>query len=106
FNTYKIIDQDEGELARNLNPFSLVILVVLTALKTRNMDDETLLGLKRDLLELMLQRKLSKRNRNGIFNFIRYYVNFENPEMMHIFDKDIEQLTGRRTTMGTEQYLL
>ena len=106
FNTYKIIEQDEAELALNPNPFSLVILVVLTALKVKDMNDEVLLGLKRNLLNLMLEKKISRVSRNGIFNFMRYYVSFENKETMLIFDKEIEELTGRITTMGTEQYLL
>jgi predicted transposase/invertase (TIGR01784 family) len=39
-------------------------------------------------------------------NFIKYYVNFENPEMMITFGKEVEQLLGRTTPMGTEEYLL
>ncbi|SMC61381.1 RpnC/YadD family protein [Pedobacter nyackensis] len=39
-------------------------------------------------------------------NFMKYYVNFENPNMMITFDKEIEQLLGRTTPMGTEEYLL
>jgi len=54
----------------------------------------------------MLEKKISRVSRNGIFNFMRYYVSFENKETMLIFDKEIEELTGRITTMGTEQYLL
>jgi predicted transposase YdaD len=41
----------------------------------------------------------------AIMNFMKYYVNFENPNMMIRFDKEIEQLSGRTRTMGTEEYL-
>lgn len=33
-------------------------------------------------------------------------LNFKNPEMMITFDKEVEQLLGRTTPMGTEEYLL
>jgi len=105
FNTYKIIEQNEEILAQNPNPFSLVVLVVLTALKVREMNDEVLLGLKRDLLRIMLQYKLSKKKRHGIFSFLKYYVDFKNPEMMLIFEKDVEHLTGRSKIVGVEEYL-
>ena len=39
-------------------------------------------------------------------NFIKYYVNFNNPKMMTTFTKEVEQLLGRTTPMGTEEYLL
>jgi hypothetical protein len=39
-------------------------------------------------------------------NFIKYYVNFESKEMMRILTKEVEKLSGRTTTMGTEEYLL
>ena len=39
-------------------------------------------------------------------NFIKYYMNFENPKMMITFDKELQTLTGRTTPMGTEEYLL
>src|SRR5690606_15440382 len=96
----------EQQLIDNLNPFSLVVLAVLMVLKTKEMNDEVLLEMKRNLLVLMLQRKFSKKKRNGVFNFIKYYVDFENPDMMRIFEEEVEQLAGRNKTMGIEQYLL
>ena len=39
-------------------------------------------------------------------NFLRYYVRFENPVVNLKFDKEVEILTGRSTTMGIEELLL
>ena len=39
-------------------------------------------------------------------NFLKYYVNFENEEMIRNFADEVAQLTNNDTTMGTEEYLL
>lgn len=46
FNTYKVIEQDEQELMQNENPFAIVILTVLIALRKKNLSDEDLFMLK------------------------------------------------------------
>ena len=106
FNVYKIMDQDEAELRANPNPFAVVVLVALMAIKYKNADDFTVKEIKKDLIRELIKRKVNKEKRKGIINFIKYYVNFKNPEMMVIFEKESRQLLGRSTTMGTEEYLL
>jgi len=39
-------------------------------------------------------------------NFLRYYIHFENPEMIAKFEQQINILTGGSTTMGIEEFLL
>ncbi len=39
-------------------------------------------------------------------NFLRYYLRFENPEMIAKFEQQIATLTERSTTMGIEEFLL
>ena len=106
FNTYKILDQNEDELRANPNPFALVILVVLMAIKRKDADDLILKEIKHDLIKELIGRKVSRQKRRGILNFIKYHVNFKNPEMMVIFESEYQELLGRSTTMGTEEYLL
>ena len=106
FNVYKIIDQDEAELRANPNPFAVVVLVALLAIKCKNADDFTLKEIKKDLIRELIKRKVNNEKRKGIINFIKYYVSFKKSEMMVIFEKESEKLLGRNTTMGTEEYLL
>jgi hypothetical protein len=39
-------------------------------------------------------RCIDDAKHKSIMNFIKYYVNFENPEMMITFSKEVEQLLG------------
>jgi len=58
------------------------------------------------ILIYYLPCKVNKVKHNAIMDFLKHYVDFENPEMMLKFEKEVAQLNGRSTTMGTEQYLL
>nr|WP_121273443.1 hypothetical protein [Pedobacter schmidteae] len=106
YNVYKILDQREDELKANPNPFALVILVALSAIKQKRVNDRELKAIKHELNHELLKKKLDSSKHKSIVNFIKYYVNFENPKMMITFDKELEKLSGRTTTMGTEEYLL
>ncbi|WP_285056680.1 hypothetical protein [Pedobacter ginsengisoli] len=106
FNTYKFLDQDEQELRENPNPFAVVALVVLLALKNKNVDDEALKQIKLDLTKELIKRKVSKSKHIKIMDFLAYYVNFQNPEMMIRFEEEVEQLTGRTTPMGVREILI
>ena len=106
YNVYKIMDQDEAELKANPNPFAVVILVALSAIKQKKVNDQDLKAIKHDLNLELVRRNVDGAKHKAIMNFMKYYVNFENPNMMITFDKEIEQLLGRTTPMGTEEYLL
>jgi len=106
YNVYKILDQSETELRANPNPFAVVILVALSAIKNKNITDLELKAIKHELNEELTKRNIEGAKHKGIMNFIKYYVNFESEKMMSIFDEEIEQLQGRTTPMGTEEYLL
>ncbi|WP_316815377.1 hypothetical protein [Pedobacter nyackensis] len=106
FNTYKLLEQDEGMLRANPNPFAVVALTVLMALKNKKIDDEGLKRIKLDLTYELMKRNLDKEKYDKIWAFLAYYVNFENPKMMIRFEKEVEQLTGRTTPMGVKEILL
>ncbi|HLR00051.1 MAG TPA: hypothetical protein VK102_06705, partial [Sphingobacterium sp.] len=42
----------------------------------------------------------------GLYDFLTYYVSFQNDENLVIFDKEIKEKLGRSDTMGTREYLL
>ena len=90
----------------NPNPFSVVILAALSAIKQKKITDLGLKAMKHELIRELAKRNMDSAKRKGIINFIKYYMNFENPKMMSTFDKELEILTGRTTPMGTEEYLL
>jgi predicted transposase/invertase (TIGR01784 family) len=106
YNIYKIIDQQENELRDNNNPFALVILSVLTALKSGKISDENLLSLKIGLVKMLLQRDISPRKIRSIITFLRLYVRFDNAEIITKFDKELSLLTNKHTTMGIEEFVL
>ncbi|TKC65711.1 hypothetical protein FBD94_02040 [Pedobacter hiemivivus] len=106
FNTYKLLDQDEETLRANPNPFAVVALTVLMALKNKKIDDEGLKSIKMDLTSELIKRKLDKVKHERIMAFLAYYVNFENPEMMIKFEEEVQKLTGRTTPMGVKEILL
>ena len=106
FNTYKLLDQDEEELRADPNPFAVVALTVLKALKNKNVTDGKLKQIKLELTNELMKRKLGHAKHEKIMAFIAYYVNFENPTMMIKFEKEVEQLTGRSTPMGVKEILL
>ncbi|HWV73244.1 MAG TPA: hypothetical protein VN040_16090, partial [Pseudosphingobacterium sp.] len=106
FNSYKILKQEENLLRINDNPFAVVVLTTLMAIKHSNSTDEQLKTIKHDLYDEMMKRKMEKSVRQGIYDFLAYYVQFENPEMLRIFEQEVEQKQGRSTTVGTKEYLL
>lgn len=106
FNNYKLLDQDEAELRANPNPFALVALVALLAIKHKGVNDDILKKIKLDLTKELLKRNVDKAKYNKLMTFLTYYVNFKNPEMISIFGKEVENLTGRTQPMGVIEILV
>lgn len=62
--------------------------------------------MKHDLYEEMMRRKMDKKTRQGIYDFLAYYVSFQNPENFTKFEQEVETKLGRSNIMGTREYLL
>lgn len=105
FNSYKVIAQDEIALRQNPNPFAVVVLTALLALQNRQPTDKELTKQKLELYEEMMSRKMDRNTRQGIFNFLTYYVNFENPETTTKFVEHVKTKLGRSIIMNTDEYL-
>jgi hypothetical protein len=69
FNSYKILKQEENLLRINANPFSVVVLTTLMAIKHSNSTDEQLKTIKHDLYDEMMKRKMEKPVRQGIYDY-------------------------------------
>jgi len=106
YNTYKVIDQEEEELRNSNNPFAIVILTVLLALKKGKIKEEKLFSLKTSLLKNLLQKEISRGKIDAILIFLRNYVRFDNAEIIAKFDNEISILTNKHTTMGIREFVL
>ncbi|MCE7043551.1 hypothetical protein [Dyadobacter sp. CY312] len=106
FNTYKVIEQDEETLVNDTNPFSIVILTVLLALKKKNLSDEELYNLKYKLAKNLLRKQISKRKVDDLLIFLQRYVSFADPEYNIKFERVIEVLTENQRTMGIRELVL
>ncbi|TDE11628.1 hypothetical protein [Dyadobacter psychrotolerans] len=106
FNTYQIADQDEKLLKVNPNPFAVVVLTVLLALKKKELNDEGLYELKYSLAKNLLSRKISRRKIDDLLIFLQRYVRFADSGYNVKFDNEIEVLTSKQRTMGIREQVL
>lgn len=106
FNCYKILDQVESTLRDDGNPFAVVVLTTLLAIFSKKVSDERLKDIKLDLYDEMMKREMDKKTRQGIYDFLTYYVRFDNQDNLIIFEQEIEKKLGRNSIMGTHEYLL
>ena len=107
YNVYKISQQSEAELLKSDNPFAMVVLTVRSVLKSKGLNDTALMEIKLKLARLFLAKSFPKEKIRMIMNFLKSYIHFENTENNIIFDKELQQITGRRTeTMGLEEMIL
>jgi predicted transposase YdaD len=106
FNTYKIIDQDEAALSQNENPFAVVIVTVLLALKKKKLDDQSLFELKYLLARNLLKRKIARKKIDDLLIFLGQYVRFADSKYSIKFDHVIEELTEKQSSMGIREMVL
>ncbi len=105
FNIYKVILQNEAALRLSNNPFSIVVLTVLLALKKSKSNELELIDLKMDLVKHFIQKSITKEKIRALMNFLKHYVRF-NSENTLIFEQKLEHFTGKTYPMGIEQFLL
>ena len=106
YNSYKALDADIKELAKNNNPFASVIEVVQTALKKGRIADKTLFNLKIELVKKLLQKKIQKDKIRILLNFLKLYIRFENTKLNDTFEQKLDEINNRNTTMGLEEFVL
>ena len=106
YNTYKIIDQDDASLKASNNPFAMAVLAAKLVLLRPALPDQQLLDRASALVKNLLNMQMSRDKIRKVMNFLRYYIHFENPEMIAKFEQRISILTGGSTTMGIEEFLL
>lgn len=106
YNTYKIIDQNDGDLEASNNPFAIAVLSAKIALTRKSLNDQQLFDLAFSLAKRLLTKQISKDKIRKVMTFLRHYLRFENREMFHKFEEEIGILTERSKAMGIEEFLL
>ncbi len=49
---------------------------------------------------------MDRKTRKGIYDFLMYYVRFEDQVNLTIFEQELKTKSGRNIVMGTNEYLL
>jgi predicted transposase YdaD len=107
YRTYKVLDQDKGDLLASNNPFALVILATLVAIEKKNAKDDELMNIKWYLARLLFERNYEKKTIISVFEFINFYIRFENKKNYGIFAKEISStFQNQRFNMGIVDILV
>jgi predicted transposase/invertase (TIGR01784 family) len=107
FKMYKILAQKEKALSASDNPFAIVILTVLKALKNKKSDDENRMNIKLDLIRELKKKNYTSDKIRKIFFFIKQYIRFENEENNTIFDEKLEDIyPTKNRAMGVIEILI
>lgn len=68
--------------------------------------EEVMLNLKVQLARELLLKQFSKAKIRVLMDFLRYYIRFEEADNRVKFEREIDQITNHKPTMGLEQFLL
>lgn len=100
FNAFYLGEQKEEELRKSKNPFAVILLTALLALKHKN-NIRKLFEHKVALIRNLLQAGFNKKYTRKLLNFVRLYIDFAENEHSANFESEIELLTNKKTgTMG------
>jgi predicted transposase/invertase (TIGR01784 family) len=88
------------------NPFAMAVLTAKMVLANYNKGDKQLFDQAYNLAKRLLTKQMPKEKVRKLMSFLRFYVNFENQEIITKFEQEIAILTERKVTMGIEEFLL
>lgn len=92
FNSYKVLEQSEEELAASDNPFAQVILATKLAIKGSLFSSDELYRLKIDLAKRLLKRNFSKRKVVRLMEFLKFYVSLEDDDLDREYLKEVQRV--------------
>ncbi|WP_342088227.1 hypothetical protein [Dyadobacter sp. OTU695] len=81
FNSFKILDQSDDELAISDNPFAQVIQTVKLAINGKRFSVDELYRLKIDLAKKLLSSKIPKEKIVKLMHFLKFYVRLGSEEL-------------------------
>lgn len=94
----------DGELENSANPFAQVIVAARIRLKEGKIPEDDLLDLKLLAARRLFAKGFEPAKVRSIFNFLRNYVLFEEPETNRKFDNDIKE-TDKTGVMDTLEFV-
>ena len=107
FNLYKILEQNEKTLAASDNPFAMIVLTALVALKKDKLSEEELLSQKIALLKRLSAKGFNREKITALIGFLKLYVRFGNSENDLKFEDELEQTLNRpKATMGIVEFVI
>ncbi len=107
FSTYKVLEQNDKELEKSENPFAIVILATLAAIKKGKKSDFEIMDIKRYLAKLLYERKYTKKKIISLFKFIQIYIRFEKSENYGIFAEEITSIYESKVrNMGVVEIII
>ncbi len=106
YNVYKISQQSEDELLKSDNPFAMVVLIARSVLNNKQLDDAALMEIKKRLAKELFKKSYSKEKIYNLLTFLMSYIRFENEENNLIFEENLDQITGRKKTMGIVEMVI
>jgi len=89
FNSFKVLDQSDDELAGSNNPFAQVIQTVKLAINGECFSADELYRLKIDLAKNLLSRKIPKEKIVKLMHFLKFYVRLGDEELDREFNNEI-----------------
>lgn len=95
FNSFKVLDQSEEELAVNDNPFAQVVLATKVALIGKKLSVDELYRLKIGLTKRLLSCKIPKQKIGKLMEFLKFYVRLGSEELDQEFDLEIDRVVNQ-----------
>jgi predicted transposase/invertase (TIGR01784 family) len=105
FDTFKILEKTEKELNIANNVFSIIMLVAKKALKKKQHDKE-ILSWKIELVKELMKGGYEQEKIRKTMNFIKFFMNFGNKEVVNEYEKELSNIIETRTNMGIEQSII
>ena len=104
YPTVCILDYSDEDLDRSTNPFAQVIVAAKMRLQEGKVPEDELLNTKLLAARKLTEKGFGMEKIRAIFNFLRNYVLFEEPETNRKFDTLFKQ-TDKTSVMNTVEYL-
>lgn len=95
FNSLKVLDQSEEELAASDNLFAQAVLVTKIALVGKKLSMDVFYRLKIDLAKRLLSRDIPKWKIGKLMEFLKFYIRLGNEEMDEQLDLEIDSVVNQ-----------
>ncbi len=100
YETFKLSNYKPKDFQDINNPFAIVMETALYGLKKNKLKDEKLFAVKLDLARRLNAKGFPKETFGKLCSFIKTYVYFENSELLHKLDIEIDTINKTVRPMG------